>query len=280
MIFSTRTSRLVRSSRLMSTLPSRWNPRIDDEDLRERLGQVLGIAHEVDDLADRPERRHRHEVGLHQAAGGLFRIEQVALQRRAVALRKLIEDFLLVGRLEATEQVGGVVAVEVADGARQNVVGQRLRDLVAHLLVDLGQHLEVELGPQRQDQPDAILGLEQLDQIGKIGPLDVGSSARTRALSSACTASETSRTNSLDGAVPRSGAAASCFGSVIDEHSPYAAVSSEAPEALSERQRLWITGFALSAATAPTYSGARMQQTARRSRFVESLHNRRVYRKC
>ncbi len=135
----------------MSTAAEQMEARIDDEDLRERLGQVLGVAHEVDDLADRPERRHGHEVGLHQAAGGLFRVEEVALQRGAVALRQLIEDFLLVVRLEASEQVGGVVAVEVADGARQDVVGQRLRDLVAHLLVDLGQHLEVERGAQRHE---------------------------------------------------------------------------------------------------------------------------------
>ena len=130
---------------------------IDDEYLRERLGQILGVAREIDDLADGPERRHRHEVGLHQAAGGLLRIEQVALQRRAVALRDLVEDLLLVVGLEAADEVGRVVAVEIGDGLGENVVGQRFRDLVAHLLVDLGQHLEVEVRAQRLDEADALL---------------------------------------------------------------------------------------------------------------------------
>ena len=77
--------------------------RIDDEDLRERLGQIRGVAREVDDLPDRPERRHGHEVGLHQAAGGLLGIEQVALHGGPIALRELVEDFLLVARLEAAD---------------------------------------------------------------------------------------------------------------------------------------------------------------------------------
>ncbi len=148
--------------------------RVDDEDLREGVGQILGLAREVDDLADRPERRHRHEVGLHQAAGGLLRIKQVALQRSTVALRELVEDLLLVALLEAAQQVGRVVAVELGDGPGQHVVGQRLRDLVAHLLVDLGQHLEVEIGAQRLDDGDPLLRAQQLDQVGEVGAVHVG----------------------------------------------------------------------------------------------------------
>ncbi len=144
---------------------------IDDEDLRERLRQILGLAREVDHLLHRPERRHGDEIRLHQAAGGLLGIEQVALQGGAVALRHLIEDFLLVVRLEAFEKVGRVVAVELADAAGEDVVRQGLGELVANLLVDLGEHLEVEIGSQRLNEPDALLGLEQLDEIGQIGIL-------------------------------------------------------------------------------------------------------------
>ena len=47
--------------------------RIDDEDLVEAVGQILGLAHIVDRLPDRPERRHGDEIGLHDAAGGVLR---------------------------------------------------------------------------------------------------------------------------------------------------------------------------------------------------------------
>ncbi len=170
---STLTSRLERSRRERSTLPSRWKPGSTTKISENVSGRSGGIAGEVDDLLDRPERRHGDEVRLHEAAGGFFRVEQVALQGGALALRHLIENFLLVVRLEAFEQVGGVVAVEIADAARQDVVRQRLRQLVADLLVDLGQHLEVEVGAQRLDEPDALLGIEQLDEVGKVGVLDV-----------------------------------------------------------------------------------------------------------
>ena len=146
---------------------------IDDENLRERLRQILGFAREVDDLLHRPERRHGDEVRLHQAARGLLGIEQVALQGGALALRHLVEDFLLVVRLEAFEKVGRVVAVELADAAREDVVRQRLGELIADLFVDLGEHLEIEIGSQRLDEADALLGLEHFDEVGKIGIFDV-----------------------------------------------------------------------------------------------------------
>ena len=44
---------------------------------------------------DRPERRHRHEVRLHETAGGLLGIFEVALERGAVAGRDLRQDLLL-----------------------------------------------------------------------------------------------------------------------------------------------------------------------------------------
>ena len=59
--------------------------RIDDIDVGECLRQVLGLAHMVDDLAHRPEGRHRHEVRLHETAGGVLRIFEVALERGAIA---------------------------------------------------------------------------------------------------------------------------------------------------------------------------------------------------
>ena len=59
--------------------------RIDDEDGREVIGQFLGFSHMVYDVTNGPERGDRHEIGLHQASGGLFRVIEVALDRLAVA---------------------------------------------------------------------------------------------------------------------------------------------------------------------------------------------------
>ncbi len=47
--------------------------RIDDVDLVERIGQILALAHEIDRLPHRPERRHGDELRLHAPAGGVFR---------------------------------------------------------------------------------------------------------------------------------------------------------------------------------------------------------------
>ena len=120
---------------------------VDDEDFGEGVGQLFGIARVCNDLPDGPERRHGDEVRLHQAAVGLLGIEKVALESGAVALGQLVEDFLLVVGFEAFEQVGGVVGVEVADGPREDVVGERLGELVADLFVDPGEDLEVEVRP-------------------------------------------------------------------------------------------------------------------------------------
>ena len=123
----------------------------------KRLGQVLGLAHVVDDPADRPERRHRHEIRLHETAGGLFRIFQVALERGAVAGRDLRQDLLLVRLLEVLDEIGGVVGLELARRRWASMsLGSAARELVAHRLVELGQHLRIEGRPQRLDQLDAL----------------------------------------------------------------------------------------------------------------------------
>ena len=120
---------------------------IDHEDFGEGLRQVLCLAHVVDEAADGPERGRGHELRLHETAGRLFGIFEVAFKGRAVARAELGKDFLLVLRLEVFEQVGRVVRVQLGDGARQQFVGQRFRKLVANRVVKFRQHLEVERGP-------------------------------------------------------------------------------------------------------------------------------------
>ena len=75
----------------------------------------------------------------------------------------------LVGLLEALEDVGGVVRVELGDGPGQEFVRQRFHELVANCLVELREDLGVESRPQRLDQGDALIGLEEADDIGEIG---------------------------------------------------------------------------------------------------------------
>ena len=146
--------------------------RIDHIDVGEGLGQLLGLAHVVDHLPDRPERRHRHEIRLHETAGRLLRVLEVALQRGAIAGRDARQDLLPDCGLEAFQQIGRVVGLELGDGLGQQLLGQRRQQLVAHRGVELGEHLGAEGGAQRLDQRHALLRLQLLDQVGKVGRLE------------------------------------------------------------------------------------------------------------
>ena len=92
--------------------------RVDDENLAEAVGQVLVLAHVVDRLADRPERRHGDELGLHAPAGALFRIVERAAQPDAFGERQLRQDLVLVLLVEILEDVDRVVGIEFLDGLR------------------------------------------------------------------------------------------------------------------------------------------------------------------
>ena len=144
-------------------------------DVGERLRQVLGLAHVVDDLADRPERRHGHEVRLHETAGGLFRdIRGCARARRDRRCGICARISCRSARSRFSEQVGGVVGLELGDGLGQHVLGQRRQELVAHGLVELGEHLGVERRrPAPRPAATRCVGLQQLDQIGEVGRLQV-----------------------------------------------------------------------------------------------------------
>ena len=97
---------------------------------------------------------------------GIF---EVALERRAVGGGHLGQDLLLVALLEVLEQIGGVVGLELGDGLGEQFLGQGAEQLVAHRLVELGKRLRVEVRAQRLDQGDALVRLQKLDQVGKVG---------------------------------------------------------------------------------------------------------------
>lgn len=118
---------------------------IDDEDLREALGQVLIFAHVVDRLADRPERRHRHELGLHAASGRALGIVERAAKANPFREGKLRQDLVLVFLVEVFENVDGVVRIHLADGRGDLFVRQMLDDVETDGFVDLRQRRKVKL---------------------------------------------------------------------------------------------------------------------------------------
>ena len=142
--------------------------RIDDEDLAETVGQVLVLAHVVDGLADRPERRHGDELGLHAPAGGLFRIVERAAQPDPLGERQLRQDLVLVLLVEVFQDVDGVVGIELLHRLGDLLVGQIVDDVEADRLVDLGQRGEIEILAEQFDQRAALLGQQRLEQVAEL----------------------------------------------------------------------------------------------------------------
>ena len=123
----------------------------------------------VDGLPHRPERRHGDEIGLHDAAGRVFRIFEAALERDALEMRKLGEDVGLLVLVEVLEQIDGFVGIELLQGLGHLLGRHVLEHLVAHRLVELGQRRGLEVVAEHGDEDAARLGTQQLDQVGKVG---------------------------------------------------------------------------------------------------------------
>ena len=87
------------------------------------------------------------------------------------------ENFLLVALFEVLDQVGGIIGVEFGGGPRQKFVRQGFRQLVAHRLVKFRQHLVIERRTERLNKRDAFIGLEQGDEIGEVGRLEISNEA-------------------------------------------------------------------------------------------------------
>ena len=168
------TGRRERSSTSSGIAPCQRLGGVDRVDFIKPVRQVRRLAHVVDGLPNGPIRRHRDELGLHPPSGGIFGIEQPALDRDTLGRRQLFEDFLLILFVEIFEQFDGVVGFKLADAFRDRLRLQLFEDLLADGVVDLVQGGEVEIGAGQFHQADAVIRLQRLDQVAEIGFVQFG----------------------------------------------------------------------------------------------------------
>jgi hypothetical protein len=114
--------------------------RIDDEDLVERIREILRLPHEIDRLADGPERRDRDQLRLHPPARRPFRIVEGALEGDPLGRRELVENLRLILCIEILEDVDGVIELELADTLDESLRLEFLEDLLRRQYQGLDVH--------------------------------------------------------------------------------------------------------------------------------------------
>ena len=149
--------------------PDRLVARVDDVDLVEGARQVPGLAHVVDGLADRPERRQRHQLPLHQAAGAVFGPGEALRHPGPLRARDRVQDGRPPRRVEVLEHGHGVVAVHVGDRFRRPLGADFGDQRLADAVLDMGQHVAAEHVVGERDQAAALVRAEALDQVGGVG---------------------------------------------------------------------------------------------------------------
>ena len=147
---------------------------VDHVDFVEPVRQIRRVAHVVYSLPHGPIRRHRDELGLHPPPGGVFRIEQAALELGTLGRRQLIQNLFLVLLVEALEQFDRVVGFELADALRDRLRLELFEDLLADGIVDLIERREVEIAAGDLDEIDAVLGPKRRDQVAEIRLVQFG----------------------------------------------------------------------------------------------------------
>ena len=148
--------------------------RVDDVEVVEVVGQVLGRAHVVDGLAQRPGRGNHHHLALHDAPGRVLRVGQALLEDVAVGLGQRGQDAVLELLVQVLEDLDRVVAVERREQARQALRPELIDHLLAHRGVDVGQHLRVEGLAQDLDQLAPLVMGQALQEVGQVGLVEFG----------------------------------------------------------------------------------------------------------
>ena len=144
----------------------------DHEHFPEIVGQLLGRAEVIDDLADLPMLGHRANVALHQAAGQFLGIAQRFLDRGAVVGLHRLEHRLLVLVVEVLDQRDRIVGVELAGDVGELLRLHLVEQVLADEVVQFGEHVGADDPGQRLDQPFALVGAGKLDQIGDVGGVE------------------------------------------------------------------------------------------------------------
>ncbi len=147
--------------------------RINHVKLVETVRKISSFAHVVDRLPNIPVRRHDDELGLHPPAGGFFRVEKAALQRDALEMRQLFENFLLLVLRKVFQNVDRVVGIELAHAVGDGLGCQFLEDLLAHCVIDFRQRREVEVLAHQLDEPGAQFRIEHFDQVAGVGFMQI-----------------------------------------------------------------------------------------------------------
>ena len=147
--------------------------RVDDVDLVKGLRRVLHFAEIIDRAADRPERRHRDEIRLHQTARRVLGEIEAARQGRPFRQRQTFENGLAVFVLEVFENVDRVVGIEFAQAVDDGVDRQRFEQREPDRLVDFGQRREVEGRTEQFDEAGTKLRVQRLQEFAEIGFVEV-----------------------------------------------------------------------------------------------------------
>jgi len=147
----------------------RAESRIDHVDFPEFGGQVVILAQIVDQVADHHMFGHRDKFALHDAAGGFLLVGEGALDRGAILGIQFRQDRLLLALFEILDDRDRVIGVELF-GQVGNLAGiERLDHVLADMLVHLGEHVGADQIAKRFGQRRALVGTDQLEQIGDVG---------------------------------------------------------------------------------------------------------------
>ena len=101
----------------------RFHRRVDDDDVIERVGQIVGGAHVVDHLTDGPERRGLHQLPLHHAPGGFLRVGERLFDDDPVVFVERVKQLGLRLILKVFDEIDDVVAVHLLDCFGEVFVG-------------------------------------------------------------------------------------------------------------------------------------------------------------